>query len=426
MLDLRLVTDQLDLVREKLARRGPLPPLDSLARLGERRRTLIRQVQDLRHHKKQAGDDVKRLSREDPPRAEQVRRQLRQLGQQQKQLEQQLAEVEQQLQQQLLLLPNLPHETVPAGRDEADNRLERQVGQPPHFDFAPRAHWDLGPALGVLDFERGAKISGSRFTVLRGAGARLERALINFMIDLHARQHDYQEVWVPQLVLRESMQATGQLPKFEDDAFKTVDPELFLVPTAEVPVTNLHRDEILAAEELPLRYVCYTACFRREAGSHGKDTRGIIRQHQFDKVELVQLVRPEESYQVLEQLTAHAEAVLQQLELPYRVMNLCGGDLGFSAAKTYDLEVWMPAQDRYREISSCSNFEDFQARRGRIRFRREKGSKPELVHTLNGSGLAVGRTLAAILENHQQADGSVRIPAALAPYTGFDSIPPRQ
>jgi seryl-tRNA synthetase len=300
----------------------------------------------------------------------------------------------------------------------------RTLGQPPSMTFDPRPHWEIGENLGILDFARGAKLSGSRFTVLIGQGARLERALINFMLDLHTKEHGYTEVLPPFLVSRESMQGTGQLPKFEEDAFKTVEPELFLIPTAEVPVTNLHREEIIDGELLPLKYVAYTPCFRREAGAHGKDTRGLTRQHQFNKVELVQFTTPDDSYPSLETLTNHAEEVIKRLGFHYRVVSLCGGDLGFSAAKTYDLEIWMPGQGKFREISSCSNFEDFQSRRSRIRFRRARGDKPELAHTLNGSGLAIGRSLAAILENYQQEDGSVTIPESLQPYTGFEVIEP--
>jgi len=317
-----------------------------------------------------------------------------------------------------LTVPNLPHPGCPVGADESANPELRRWGTPPAFDFEPRPHWELGERLGILDFERAAKLSGARFAVLWGIGARLERALIGLMLDLHTGEHGYTEVLPPFLVSAASMTATGQLPKFEEDLFACRDDDLYLIPTAEVPVTNLHRDEILAEGTLPRRYCAYTPCFRREAGSHGKDTRGLIRQHQFDKVELVRFEEPESSYAALEELTGHAEAVLQRLELPYRVIELCTGDLGFSAARTYDLEVWLPGQARYREVSSCSCFESFQARRARIRYRVPGQKKPRLVHTLNGSGLAVGRTLVALLENHQRADGSVRLPEALVPYMG--------
>jgi seryl-tRNA synthetase len=316
-------------------------------------------------------------------------------------------------------VPNLPHDSVPVGRDENDNVEIRRWGEPASFGFEPRDHVDLGAPHGWLDFEAGAKIAGSRFVVMRGVMARLHRALIQFMLDLHTREHGYTEVYTPYLVNADSLRGTGQLPKFEADLFKIPgERDYYLIPTAEVPVTNLAREEILEAEALPLRYVCHTPCFRSEAGSYGKDTRGMIRQHQFEKVELVQLVRPDASWEALEALTGHAETVLQRLELPYRVVALCGGDLGFSSAKTYDLEVWLPGQQRYREISSCSNFEDFQARRMMARFRNPETGKPELLHTLNGSALAVGRTLVAILENYQQADGGIRVPQALRDYLG--------
>jgi len=317
-----------------------------------------------------------------------------------------------------LSLPNLPHASLPVGKDASANRIERVVGEPPRFDFAARPHWELGPALGILDFERGARLAGARFTVSFGAGALLERALIAFMLDLHTRAHGYTEVLPPFLVNRDSLTGTGQLPKFEQDLFKIEGHDLFLVPTAEVPLTNLHRGETLDEALLPLRYTAHTPCFRSEAGSYGKDVRGLIRQHQFNKVELVQLTTPDASYAALEELTGHAEAVLRRLELPYRVVCLSTGDTGFAAAKTYDLEVWLPGQGAYREISSCSNCEDFQARRANLRYRPAAGSRPRHLHTLNGSGLAVGRTLIAILENYQQPDGTILIPAALHPYTG--------
>ena len=317
-----------------------------------------------------------------------------------------------------MAIPNLPHESVPQGKGEEDNVEVRRWGNIPQFDFEPKDHADLGEALGLIDFATATKITGSRFSVIKGGLARLQRALTQFMLDLHTAEHGYQEVYVPYLVNADSLKGTGQLPKFEEDLFKLQgEKSFYLIPTAEVPVTNIARDEIIAAEQLPVKYVAHTPCFRSEAGSYGKDTRGLIRQHQFEKIELVQLVRPEDSYQALEELTGHAEKVLQLLGLPYRVMLLCGGDMGFSAAKTYDLEVWLPAQNKFREISSCSNFEAFQARRMQARYR-DKDSKPELLHTLNGSGLAVGRTLVAILENYQQADGSIRVPEVLQAYMG--------
>ncbi len=321
----------------------------------------------------------------------------------------------------LLLIPNIPHETVPVGRDETENVEIRRWGDPPIFDFSPLNHWDIAEMLGIIDFERASKIAGARFALMKGAGARLERALMNFMLDLNTSK-GYTEVFPPILVNRESMTGTGQLPKFDAELFRIADPEFYLIPTAEVPVTNIHRDEILEEAALPLYYTAYTPCFRREAGSYGKDTRGLIRQHQFNKVELVKFVKPEDSYDELEKLTMDAEDILKRLGLPYRVIALCTGDLGFSAAKTYDLEVWLPGQQRYREISSCSNFEDFQARRANIRFKRDGKKGTELVHTLNGSGLAIGRTVVAILENYQQKDGTVVIPAALRPYMGAERI----
>jgi len=340
------------------------------------------------------------------------------LGEEIKALEEEASSLEAELAELELTIPNLVHESVPIGADESDNRVERSWGEPPSFDFEPKAHWDLGPELGILDFERAAKLSGARFAVLRGSGAALERALISYMLDLHTGEHGYTEVLTPYLVNSESLRGTGQLPKFEEDLFKIEGRDLYLIPTAEVPVTNLHREEVLSEEQLPTRYCAFTPCFRAEAGSYGKDVRGLIRQHQFHKVELVQLVHPERSWEALEELTGHAEAVLRGLGLPYRVVSLCSGDLGFSSAKTYDLEVWLPGQNRYREISSCSNFTDFQARRARIRFKPAAGGKARFVHTLNGSGLAIGRTLVAVLENYQQADGSVVVPEVLRPYMG--------
>jgi len=318
-------------------------------------------------------------------------------------------------------IPNVPHDSVPRGKDETANRLERSWGEPRAFSFAPQAHWDLGPALGILDFERGVKVAGARFTVLKGAGARLSRALAAFMLDLHTREHGYTEILPPVLTNSDSLFGTGQLPKFEEDLFHTRE-GYYLIPTAEVPLTNMHRDEILPGEALPIRYTAYTSCFRSEAGAAGRDTRGMIRQHQFEKVEVMVFARPEDSWEEHERLTGHAEEVLKRLGLPYRVVSLSTGDLGFGAARTYDLEVWLPGQQGFKEISSCSNFTDFQARRASIRFRRAEGERPEFVHTLNGSGLAIGRTLVAVLENYQREDGSVEIPQALRPYFGGDEI----
>lgn len=419
MLDLRYVSQNLEEVEKALLRRGPDLDLSRLGELAKKRIELITRSETARHEQKEASAKVPTLAKESPEQAAELRARLKVLADEVKEGERLRAEVEKELEDLLLNIPNTPHSSVPEGNDESAN-IEVRKGKhaKPSFDFKPRPHWELGEALGILDFERAAKVSGARFTFLLGAGARLERALVAFMMDLHAAK-GYREVIPPFLVNRQSMTGTGQLPKFEDDAFKTADEkELFLIPTAEVPVTNFHRDEILDGQKLPLRYVAYSPCFRAEAGSHGKDTRGLIRQHQFEKVELVHFVEPETSWDALEELTADACEVLEKLGLHYRVMTLCTGDLGFSAAKTYDLEVWLPGQDTYREISSCSNFEDYQARRAQIRYRPEAKAKPRLVHTLNGSGLAVGRTLLAVLENYQQEDGSVMIPEVLRPYMG--------
>lgn len=343
---------------------------------------------------------------------------MREVGDRIKAIDHELKEVEEKLNHLLLSIPNIPHESVPFGEDEDDNMLARDWGEVRDFGFEPKPHWDLATELDILDFERAAKVTGSRFVFYKGLGARLERALLNFMMDLHADQHGYTEMLPPQIVNRDSLTGTGQLPKFAEDVFKLEELDYFLIPTAEVPVTNYHRDEILDIDDLPKKYVAYSANFRSEAGSAGRDTRGLIRRHQFNKVELVQFVKPEESYEALENLTGNAEKVLQLLKLPYRVMSMCTGDLGFTAAKKYDIEVWIPSYETYREISSCSNFEAFQARRAGIRFRREQGGKPEYVHTLNGSGLAIGRTVAAILENYQEEDGSITIPEVLRPYMG--------
>jgi seryl-tRNA synthetase len=373
-------------------------------------------VESLRHELKQGSEEVARLKRAHQPVEAAVAR-MKELGDRLKTEEERLRLVEHRVREAALRIPNIPHSSVPHGSDATANQEIRRWGTPPSFAFPPKAHWDLGESLGILDFERAAKVAGTRFAVLFGLGAKLERALINFMLDVHTSRHGYQEVLPPFMVNRSAMTGTGQLPKFEDDLFRLRDDDYYLIPTAEVPVTNLLRDEVIPEECLPIRYVAYTPCFRREAGSYGKDTRGLIRQHQFDKVELVSFSRPEESYEELERLTSHAETILQELGLPYRVVTLCTGDMGFAAAKTYDLEVWLPSQGTYREISSCSNFEAFQARRASIRYRRKDG-KIDFVHTLNGSALAIGRTLVAILENYQQADGSVVIPTVLRPYMG--------
>ena len=414
MHDIRVLSDQLDQLQSQLGSRGADVPWDSVQTLASQRRTLIKEVEELRHQLKKGSEQVAQLKRDKQPSDEAVLA-LREVRERIQSLETELRTTEEDLSNQTLSIPNIPHESVPPGTDEQANVEVRRWGLPPAFSFPVRSHYELGESLGVLDFARATKIAGARFTVSIGMGAQLERALLNFMVDLHVQEHGYTEVLPPVLVNRNTMTGTGQLPKFEEDLFHINEEDFFLIPTAEVPVTNLFREEILAAEDLPIRYVAPTSCFRREAGSYGKDTQGLIRVHQFQKVELVNFARPEESYDLLEQLTQAAETVLQRLELPYRVVSLCTGDLGFSAAKTYDLEVWLPAQDRYREISSCSNFESFQARRAGIRCR-PKGGKPQLVHTLNGSGLAVGRTVVAILENFQQADGSVTIPPVLRPY----------
>ncbi|OGW67658.1 MAG: serine--tRNA ligase [Nitrospirae bacterium RIFCSPLOWO2_02_FULL_62_14] len=416
MYDLRSLRDNLDAIKDQLGSRGRDVAWDDLRALIEARRSLTVMVDGLRHELKKGSEDVARLKREKQP-ADAAMAQMKALGDRIQVAEDTLRSTEERAQDMALRIPNLPHGSVPAGKDPADNQEVRQWGSAHAFTFTPQAHWDLGEALGILDFERAAKIAGARFAVLTGLGARLERALINFMLDLHTTRHGYREVLPPFMVNRAAMTGTGQLPKFEDDLFKLRDDDYFLIPTAEVPVTNLLREEIVPDDRIPIRYAAYTPCFRREAGSYGKDTRGLIRQHQFNKVELVVFSRPEDSYQELERLTGHAEAVLQELALPYRVVTLCTGDMGFSAAKTYDIEVWLPSQNTFREISSCSNFEAFQARRAGIRYRRKDG-KTDFLHTLNGSGLAVGRTLVAILENYQQPDGSVTIPPVLRPYMG--------
>ncbi|MDZ4854708.1 MAG: serine--tRNA ligase [Nitrospirota bacterium] len=418
MYDLRSLRDNFDVIREQLGPRGGDVPWERLRTLIEQRRTLASQVEQLRHELKQGSDEVAKLKRENQP-ADTSMVAMKAIGERIKTIEDELRTVEETLTDLNLRIPNLPHTSVPPGKDAADNIETRRWGSPPTLTAPAKSHWELGEALGILDFDRAAKISGARFAVLTGAGARLERALINYMLDLHTTQHGYREVLPPFLVNRASMTATGQLPKFEEDLFHLRDEDYFLIPTAEVPVTNLHRDETLNERALPIRYAAYTPCFRREAGSYGKDTKGLIRLHQFNKVELVAFARPEQSYEELERLTGHAEAILQGLGLHYRVITLCTGDMGFAAAKTYDIEAWIPSQHHYREISSCSNFEGFQARRASIRYKNtvgKKGAKTEYVHTLNGSGLAVGRTLVAILENYQQPDGSVTIPDMLRQY----------
>jgi seryl-tRNA synthetase len=420
MHDLRTLRDNLDAIRTRLGSRGGDVPWDEVGKLLQERRSLSAQVDELRHRLKSGSNDVARLKREKQP-ADEAMAAMKSLGDRISEMEALVRSLEERLSELALRIPNLPHASVPVGAGSADNQEVRRWGETAAISFVPKPHWELGESLGILDFERATKIAGARFVVMMGIGARLERGLINYMLDMHTSRHGYREVIPPFLVNRAAMTGTGQLPKFEEDLFALRDDDYFLIPTAEVPLTNLHREEILIDDQLPKRYTAYTPCFRREAGSYGKDTRGLIRLHQFNKVELVSFVRPEDSYAELEALTATAEAVLQGLELPYRVMALCTGDLGFSAAKTYDLEVWLPGQQHFREISSCSNFESFQARRAAIRYRRAGGkgdNKTDFVHTLNGSGLAVGRTVLAILENHQQPDGSIVIPRALRPYLG--------
>lgn len=416
MLDTKFIRDNLDQAEAILATRGGGLSLAGFRELDVKRRSLLTESESLKALKNATSEEIAKVK--DKSTVADKIAEMKEVSAKIKTLDDALKIVEEEFTTLLMTVPNLPHPTTPVGASEADNTVVRSWGTPPSFDFAPLAHWDIGEALGILDFERAAKITGARFCLSKGAGARLERALISFMLDLHTTEHGYTEVLPPFMVNRASMTGTGQLPKFEEDLFRLVDPDFLLIPTAEVPVTNIHRDEIMKKTDLPISYTAHTPCFRREAGSHGKDTRGLIRQHQFNKVELVKFVHPDESQAELEKLTAHAEKVLQLLELPYRVLALCTGDIGFSACKTYDLEVWLPGQGLYREISSCSSFGDFQARRASIRFREEEKSKPEFVHTLNGSGLAVGRTLVAILENYQQADGSVVIPSALRPYMG--------
>ncbi|MFA7060408.1 MAG: serine--tRNA ligase [Pedobacter sp.] len=416
MLDMKYIRENLAEAERRLCTRGGTAYLGGFRDLDDRRRTLLRESEALKAVKNAVSEEIGKVK--DKSQVQDKILEMRDISSKIKVLDDELKQVDDELHSVLMTVPNLPDPSTPIGLSENDNVEIRVWGTPCEFSFAAKPHWEIGEDLGILDFECGAKLAGARFTLYRGAGARLERALINFMLDLHTGSHGYEEVLPPFMVNRESMTATGQLPKFEEDLFKLVDPDYFLIPTAEVPVTNIHRGEILKKSDLPICYAAYTPCFRREAGSYGKDTRGLIRQHQFNKVELVKFAHPAESAAELEKLTADAEKILQLLDLPYRVMALCTGDIGFSAAKTYDIEVWLPGQSCFREISSCSIFGDFQARRGGIRFREDEKSKPELVHTINGSGLAVGRTLVAILENYQQHDGSVIIPAALRPYMG--------
>ncbi|HIP42861.1 MAG TPA: serine--tRNA ligase [Aquifex aeolicus] len=424
MIDIELIRKNPEFVKERLSTRDKelVKLVDKVLELDKKRREIIKELERLRNERNKLSKEIGILKREGKDTTE-IQNKVKGLKGEIEKLEEELRKVEKKLESTILWIPNIPNESVPVGSDENDNVEIRRWGEPRKFDFEPKPHWEIGENLGILDFKKGAKLSGSRFTVIRGWGAKLERALINFMLDLHSKK-GYKEVFPPHLVRPEILIGTGQLPKFEEDLYKCERDNLYLIPTAEVPLTNLFRDEILKEEELPIYLTAYTPCYRREAGAYGKDIRGIIRQHQFDKVELVKIVHPETSYEELEKLIRDAEEVLQLLGLPYRVVELCTGDLGFSASKTYDIEVWFPSQNKYREISSCSNCEDFQARRMNTRFKDSKTGKNRFVHTLNGSGLAVGRTFAAILENYQQEDGSVVIPEVLRDYVGTDVIKP--
>ena len=415
MLDAKYIREHLEEVRDRIALRGQAVNFDQFLLIDGERRKNLQEWERLRALQKKVSDEVSKKKKEGQEASELIA-EMKKVSQEMKELDVVVQEKEKALQDFLLIVPNLPHSSVPVGKDSSDNVEVRRWGEIPGFDFEPKPHWDIGEALGILDFKTGAKLAGARFTLYLDLGAKLERALINFMLDLHTREHGYREVLPPFMVNRTTMTGTGQLPKFEEELFKVEGTDYFLIPTAEVPVTNIHQDEVLEEGVLPLYYTAYTPCFRKEAGSYGKDVRGLIRQHQFNKVELVKVTKPENSYDELEKLTSNAEEVLRRLNIPYRVITLCTGDLGFSAAKTYDIEVWLPGQDAFKEISSCSNCEDFQARRAKIRYRISGKSKTEYVHTLNGSGLAVGRALIAILENYQQADGSVLIPEVLRPY----------
>lgn len=416
MLDVKFLRENLEEIERRLKTRGGAIDLSGFKQLDAQRRSLLTEAEALRARRNAVSEEIAKLKKEKKD-ASALIAEMQEEGAKLKALDADVAKVEEELSNFLLVVPNVPHPSVPVGKDSNDNPVIRTWGNAPDFKFSPREHDEVGEALGILDFERAGKISGARFSLLVGAGALLERALINFMLDLHTRQHGYTEVLPPFMVKSAALMGTGQLPKFKEDLFKIEGTDHWLIPTAEVPVTNIHNDEILDEERLPVSYTAYTPCFRSEAGSYGKDVKGLIRQHQFDKVELVKFAHPDASYDELEKLTNNAEEVLKRLGIHYRVVTLCTGDMGFSSAKTYDIEVWLPGQGKYREISSCSNFEDFQARRANIRFR-PKGGKPRFVHTLNGSGLAVGRTLVAILENFQQEDGSVVVPEALRPYTG--------
>lgn len=416
MLDIRAIRSNPEEIKRKLSRRGQEFRIDDITRLDEQRRQVIYEVEELKSKKNKVSEEVAKLKKAKQD-AEAMVLEMREVSERIKELDEKVRELDEEITGILMTIPNTPYDGIPDGSSDADNVEIRKQGEPTKFEYEPKAHWDIGIDLNILDFETAGKVTGARFTFYRGLGARLERALINFMLDTHT-ENGYTEIFPPFMVHRRSMMGTGQLPKFEEDAFKVQNTEYFLVPTAEVPVTNMYREQILDAKLLPIKHTAYTACFRAEAGSAGRDTRGLIRQHQFNKVELVKFADPEKSYEELEKLTEDAERILQLLKLPYRVVCLCAGDIGFSSAKTYDLEVWMPSYNRYVEISSCSNFEDFQARRADIKFRPDTKEKPRFVHTLNGSGLAVGRTVAAILENFQQGDGSVIVPEVLRPYMG--------
>ncbi|RCW46356.1 MULTISPECIES: serine--tRNA ligase [unclassified Halanaerobium] len=421
MLDMKFIRENPEIIEKALEKRDMDSPVPEFKKLDDRRRDLLYEAEQLKHKRNINSEKIGELKRNGKDASELIS-EMQEVSAQIKKYDQEVKEIEEKLNDILLTIPNIPHESVPVGLDEKDNKEVKRWGKPREFDFEFKAHWDIGEELDILDFERGGKVTGARFTFLKGAGAKLERSLVNFMLDLHTEEHGYKEVFPPFVANADSMTGTGQLPKFKQDMFKLEGLDYYLIPTAEVPVTNLYRDEILSAEDLP-QYLCaYSACFRAEAGAHGRDSRGIIRQHQFNKVEMVKFVKPEDSYNELEKITADAEDILQKLELPYRIVTLCTGDLTFSSAKTYDLEVWLPAYDTYREISSCSNFEDFQARRAGIRYRPKKDAGAEFVHTLNGSGLAIGRTVAAILENYQNEDGTVTVPEVLRPYMGTDII----
>jgi seryl-tRNA synthetase len=420
MLDIRFVRENTESVAKAMRDRGMDFSLDAFLQQEKRRRELLLKVEELRNRRNVVSEEIGRLKKEKKDASAELE-EMKGVSAAIKELDESLRELDEKTTSFLLEVPNIPHESVPVGTDEDDNVEVRRRGEPRRFDFKPLNHWDLGEMHGIIDFERAARIAGSRFSLLKGQGAKLERALMNFMLDVNTGK-GYTEVFPPILVNRQSMTGTGQLPKFEEELFRVADPDFFLIPTAEVPVTNIHRDEILQEQNLPIYYTAYTPCFRREAGSHGKDTRGLIRLHQFNKVEFVKFVLPETSYEELEKLTADAEDILVRLGLPFRTVALCTGDLGFGASKTYDLEVWLPGQQRYREISSCSNYENYQSRRASIRFKREGKKGTEFAHTLNGSGLAIGRTMVAILENYQERDGSIVIPEALRPYMGTDRI----